>query len=80
MFDGSSWVMNTATTSSTYTANLTGALLAWIDVGAPDAARLHKAAKAAPRVAVYSHRAPEQLRALKTRDGMACSSCPEATG
>ncbi len=44
--------------------DLTGALLAWIDVGAPDAARLHKAAKAAPRVAVYSHRSPEHLRAL----------------
>ncbi len=43
--------------------DLTGALLAWIDVGAPDAARLHKAAKAAPRVAVYSHRGAEQLRA-----------------
>jgi uncharacterized protein YaeQ len=44
--------------------DLTGALQAWIDVGAPDAARLHKAAKAAPRVAVYSHRSPEQLRQL----------------
>src|SRR4051812_24389523 len=36
--------------------DLTGTLKAWIDVGAPDAARLHKAAKAAPRVAVYTHR------------------------
>jgi uncharacterized protein YaeQ len=44
--------------------DLTGALQAWIDVGAPDAARLHKAAKEAPRVAVYSHRSPEQLRQL----------------
>ena len=43
--------------------DLTGALRAWIDVGAPDAARLHKAAKAAPRVAVYSHKAPAQLLA-----------------
>ena len=33
----------------------TGALQAWIEVGAPDAARLHRAAKAAPRVAVYTH-------------------------
>lgn len=41
--------------------DLTGALCAWIDVGAPDAARLHKAAKAAPRVAVYTHKDPEQL-------------------
>jgi uncharacterized protein YaeQ len=42
--------------------DLTGALRAWIDVGTPDAARLHKAAKAAPRVAVYSHRGEAQLR------------------
>jgi uncharacterized protein YaeQ len=28
--------------------DLTGELRAWIDIGAPDAARLHKAAKAAP--------------------------------
>src|SRR5918997_7076013 len=45
--------------------DLTGALRVWIDVGAPDAARLHKASKAAPRVAVYTHRPPAQLlRAL----------------
>lgn len=36
--------------------DLTGVLLTWIDVGAPEAARLHKAGKAAGRVAVYSHR------------------------
>jgi uncharacterized protein YaeQ len=41
--------------------DLTGRLGAWIDVGAPDAARLHKAAKAAPRVAVYTHKPPAQL-------------------
>ena len=41
--------------------DLTGVLQAWIDVGAPDAGRLHKAAKAAPDVAVYVHRDPEQL-------------------
>lgn len=38
--------------------DLTGRLLAWIEVGTPDPARLHKAAKAAPRVAVYAHRDP----------------------
>jgi uncharacterized protein YaeQ len=41
--------------------DLTGALQAWIEVGVPDAARLHKAAKAAPRVAVYTAR-PDRLR------------------
>lgn len=35
--------------------DLTGTLQAWIEVGAPDAARLHRAAKAAPRVVVYTH-------------------------
>jgi uncharacterized protein YaeQ len=45
--------------------DLTGALRAWIDIGTPDAARLHKAAKLAPRVAVYTHKDPAQwVRAL----------------
>jgi uncharacterized protein YaeQ len=33
----------------------TGILLAWIDVGAPSAERLHKASKAAQKVALYTH-------------------------
>ena len=41
--------------------DLTGALRVWIDVGAPDAGRLHKASKASPRVAVYTHREPRHL-------------------
>jgi uncharacterized protein YaeQ len=36
--------------------DLTGVLQSWIDIGAPEAARLHKAGKAARRVAVYAHR------------------------
>jgi uncharacterized protein YaeQ len=36
--------------------DLTGLLRGWIEVGAPEAARLHKAAKAADRVAVYPTR------------------------
>ena len=36
--------------------DLTGALKGWIEIGAPDAARLHKAAKAASYVAVYPTR------------------------
>jgi len=38
--------------------DLTGALISWIEIGAPDAARLHRASKASPRVAVYTHRDP----------------------
>lgn len=44
--------------------DLTGVLKSWIEIGAPDAARLHKAAKAAPRVAVYTHRDPAALKKL----------------
>jgi uncharacterized protein YaeQ len=38
--------------------DLSGVLRAWIEVGAPDAERLHRASKAAPRVAVYTHKHP----------------------
>jgi uncharacterized protein YaeQ len=41
--------------------DLTGRVRVWIEIGAPDAARLHKAAKAAPRVVVYTHKDPEKL-------------------
>jgi uncharacterized protein YaeQ len=30
-------------------------VLSWIEIGSPDAARLHRASKATPRVAVYTH-------------------------
>jgi len=43
--------------------DLTGALQCWIEVGAPDALRLHKAAKAAPNVALYVHRDVDALLA-----------------
>lgn len=36
--------------------DLTGALRVWIDIGSPDAARLHKASKSTPRVVVYTHK------------------------
>ena len=39
----------------------TGAIHTWIDVGMPDAARLHKASKAATRVVVYTHKDPRQF-------------------
>ena len=47
--------------------DLTGSLTHWIEVGAPDAARLHKASKASPRVAIYTHREPRVL--LKGYEG-----------
>jgi uncharacterized protein YaeQ len=44
-----------------FVRDLTGALKVWIDIGVPDAARVHKASKAAPRVAVYTHKDPRTL-------------------
>lgn len=41
--------------------DLTGAVRTWIEIGSPDADRLHKASKAADRVAVYTHKDPGQL-------------------
>ena len=36
--------------------DLTGRISTWIEIGTPDAARLHRASKAAARVAVYCHK------------------------
>lgn len=41
--------------------DLTGALRVWVEIGAPDAPRLHRASKAAPRVVVYTHKDPALL-------------------
>jgi uncharacterized protein YaeQ len=41
--------------------DLTGAIRTWIEIGTPDAARLHKASKAAARVVVYTHKDPGQF-------------------
>ncbi len=38
--------------------DLTGRISTWIEVGLPDARRLHRATKAAERVVVYPHRDP----------------------
>ena len=39
-----------------YVRDLTGALQVWVDIGLPEPERLHRASKAAPRVAVYIHK------------------------
>jgi uncharacterized protein YaeQ len=41
--------------------DLTSAMKTWIDVGTPEAARLHKASKAAGRVVVYTHKDPARF-------------------
>ena len=43
--------------------DLTGALTAWIEVGAPDADRLHYGSKLAGRTVVYTHRDPTKVMA-----------------
>lgn len=44
--------------------DLTGTVTAWIEVGAPDAARLHHGSKLAGRVAVYTQRNPGPVAAV----------------
>jgi len=44
-----------------FVRDLTGRLRTWIDIGAPDAARIHRASKAADRVVIYTHKDPKQL-------------------
>lgn len=46
-----------------YVRDLTGQVQAWIEVGLPDAERLHRGSKMAGRAAVYTHRDVEQLLA-----------------
>ena len=41
--------------------DLTGAWQSWIEIGAPDAARLHQATRLSPRVALYTHKEPRTL-------------------
>ncbi|WP_405162719.1 YaeQ family protein [Nocardia sp. NBC_01499] len=43
--------------------DLTGRLTAWIEVGAPDADRLHRGSKLAGRAAIYTHRDPAKVLA-----------------
>ncbi|CAN5266787.1 YaeQ family protein [soil metagenome] len=41
--------------------DLTGKLTTWIEVGAPDAERLHYASKLADRTTIYTHRDPQKV-------------------
>ena len=43
--------------------DLTGRITAWVEVGAPDAERLHHATLLAERVVVYTHRDPAKVMA-----------------
>lgn len=43
--------------------DLTGRITAWIEIGAPDAERLHYASKLADRTVIYTHRDPAKVLA-----------------
>src|SRR5690554_3750240 len=46
--------------------DLTGQITKWIEIGAPDAARLHHGSKLAGRAQVYTHRDPTKVLAALT--------------
>lgn len=48
--------LDAADEPAVWTKDLTGRLRTWIDIGTPEADRLHKASKAADRVVVYCHK------------------------
>lgn len=57
--------LSTADEPALWIRDLTGQLRVWIEVGVPEAARLHKASKACERVVVYCHKdAAHYLRTL----------------
>ena len=55
--------------------DLTGRITAWIEVGAPDAERLHRGSKLAVRAAVYTHRNVAQV--LAELDGKRIHRAPD---
>ncbi len=55
--------VSTAEEPAVLVRDLTGAITAWIEVGSPDAARVHFGSKLADRTAVYTHRDPEKILA-----------------
>jgi uncharacterized protein YaeQ len=55
--------------------DLTGRVTAWIEVGAPDAQRLHRGSKLAGRAAVYTHRSVAQV--LGELNGKGIHRAPE---
>lgn len=56
--------ISATTDPAVFVRDPSGKLLAWIEVGAPDAARLHAGSKAAERTTVYTHRNPDKVLAL----------------
>lgn len=55
--------VSTADEPAVMVKDLTGKITAWIEVGSPDASRVHFGSKLADRAAVYTHRDPAKLLA-----------------
>lgn len=51
-----------ATEPAVWARDYDGRLTLWVEVGMPDAEKLHRASKAADRVAIYTHRDPVMLK------------------
>ncbi|PPI24142.1 hypothetical protein C5D34_10515 [Rathayibacter sp. AY1B1] len=54
-------ISSTATEPAVLVRDPTGRLTTWIEVGAPDAERLHFGSRLADRTTVYTHRNPEKV-------------------
>lgn len=54
-------ISSTATEPAVLVRDLTGRLTTWIEVGAPDAERLHFGSRLADRTTVYTHRNPDKV-------------------
>lgn len=55
--------VSTADEPAVLAKDLTGKITAWIEIGSPDAARVHFGSKQAGYIAVYTHRDPAKLLA-----------------
>lgn len=55
--------VSTADEPAVLAKDLTGKIISWIEVGSPDAARVHFGSKLADHTAVYTHRDPTKLLA-----------------
>lgn len=57
--------------------DLTGRIVTWIEVGMPDAERVHRGSRQASRVAIYTHRSvPQVLAQLAGRNVFRASEIP----
>lgn len=56
--------LSTTDEPAVWVKDLQGNVQVWIEVGTPSADRLHKVSKAAPRVVVFTHNDPAQLKRI----------------